>query len=94
MKMPESPSQPRLEPRILAKKFSTPPQSLLGKEARRSNLQGVFHVRRPHKIRNRSILLMDDIFTTGATLEEAAKTLKNAGASRVGYLTLARALSR
>lgn len=83
---------PRLEGKLLVKKHSTFPQSLLGREARRLNLQRVFEVFRPQRIKGRSVLLVDDIFTTGATLEEAAKTLKARGASRVAFLTLARAL--
>jgi len=75
----------------LVKKRSTPPQSLLGREERRLNLSGVFSVSLPRRMRGKSVLLVDDIFTTGATLEEAAKTLKAAGAGRVGYFVLARA---
>lgn len=82
---------PRLERKVLVKRHSTFPQSLLGRESRRLNLHRVFQVPHPRKIQGRSVLLIDDIFTTGATLEEAAKTLKEAGASRVGFLALARA---
>lgn len=74
----------------LIKKRSTPPQSLLGRRERHLNLNGVFSAASPHRIRGKSVLLVDDIFTTGATLEEAAKTLKAAGADRVGYFVLAR----
>jgi len=83
---------PRLERKALVKKHPTFPQSLLGRESRRLNLHRVFRVPHPEKIQGRSILLIDDIFTTGATFEEAAKTLKAAGAFRVGFLALARAL--
>ena len=80
--------------RYLIKKFSTPAQSLLGRKERRLNVDRVFHVMNPRQVKDKSILLVDDIFTTGATLEEAGKTLKEAGASRVGYFVLARTQGR
>lgn len=83
---------PLLARRALAKRRSTFPQSLLGREGRRLNLHRTFRVPHPGRIRGCSILLIDDIFTTGATFEEAAKTLKAAGVSRVGLFALARAL--
>lgn len=84
---------PRLDQTVLVKRRSTFPQSLLGREGRRLNLDRVFQVPHPRRIQGCSILLVDDIFTTGATFEEAAKTLKLAGAARVGFLALARVLS-
>lgn len=75
---------------LLTKKRLTPPQSLLGREERLLNLQGMFRVPSPARIREKSVLLVDDIFTTGATLEEAARTLKQAGALEIGYFVLAR----
>lgn len=84
-------SGPRLLRGGLFKRHSTPPQSLLGRVGRTLNLHRAFWIPFPSRIRGRAILLVDDIFTTGATFEEAAKTLKAAGASRVGYLALARA---
>ncbi len=79
---------------VLLKRRSTPAQSLLGREGREINLKGAFRVSNPHRIRGRWVLLVDDIFTTGATVEEAARTLREAGAARVSYLALARALGR
>ncbi len=87
------PSKIKLGIHILLKKHSTPAQHLRGREARRINLSHVFRVRRAAKIRDKKVLLVDDIFTTGATLEEGAKTLKAAGAGRVGFLALARTLA-
>ena len=66
------------------------PQSLLGREARRINIRRAFHLLRDRAVRGRSVLLVDDIFTTGATLGEVSSLLKSAGAARVGFLTLAR----
>jgi ComF family protein len=57
--------------------------------ARAKNVAGAFAVRRGHNFAGRKICLVDDIKTTGATLNECAKALKQAGASRVFALVLA-----
>jgi len=57
--------------------------------ARAKNVAGAFAVRRGHNFAGRAICLVDDIKTTGATLNECAKTLKQAGASKVFALVLA-----
>lgn len=84
--------QPSLERRLLLKKHSTHPQSLLGKQGRKLNVEGVFRVIHSNRVSGKSVLLIDDLFTTGATFEEAAKALKAAGAVSVGYLALVRTL--
>ena len=71
-------------------KFKT--QSTLNEEERIENVKGTFAVRRPELVRGRTILVVDDIMTTGATLGECARTLKEAGASRVWSVTLARSV--
>ena len=68
----------------------TPPQSASTEADRRKNLRDAFRVRRPERIKERSILVVDDVYTTGATLEELAQTLLSAGAGRVSGFTLAR----
>jgi ComF family protein len=68
----------------------TSPQSASTVAERRKNLQGAFRVRRPDRVRDRSILVFDDVYTTGATLEELARSLLSAGARQVSGLTLAR----
>ncbi len=77
---------------LLQRHRATPPQIKLDGRARRRNLKGAFTVVWPEKIKGRTILLVDDVHTTGATLHECAKTLKKAGALRVEAFTLARAL--
>lgn len=67
-------------------------QSSLSEEERRENVKGTFAVRESSLVRGRTILLVDDIMTTGATLSECAKTLKDAGAWRVWSVTLARSV--
>ncbi len=57
--------------------------------ARARNVAGAFAVRKGHNIGGRNLCLVDDIKTTGATLNECAKTLKQAGASKVFALVLA-----
>lgn len=68
--------------------------SSLNPEERRKNVKNAFIVREKEKIRNKRILLIDDICTTGATAEECSKVLLTAGAKEVTVLTLARTISR
>jgi ComF family protein len=70
----------------------TPPQTAQESGQRRLNVRGAFAVTRPQRIANRSVLLVDDVMTTGATVDECARTLIAAGARRVDVLTLARAV--
>ena len=58
--------------------------------SRRESVTGAFEVRRPRLIENESVLLVDDVFTTGATASACAAALKNAGAKEVFVLTVAR----
>ena len=74
------------QPQVLARIKATAPQYGLAPDKRRSNVRGCFAVQ--GDVRGAKILLVDDILTTGATLDEAAKTLKQAGAKSVYALTL------
>ena len=65
-------------------------QAELSKEKRMENIKGVFEVKNKEKIRDKKILLIDDVYTTGATLEEAARILKEAGAKEVFGVVVAR----
>ena len=79
--------------RLLKKLRDTPPQSQTGSaEKRRANIAGAYACLRPALVQGKRILLVDDIVTTGATLSEAAKVLKKAGAKEVICATLARSL--
>jgi ComF family protein len=69
---------------------ATDPQTTLTRQARLSNLRKAFDVRRPQDLREKRILLVDDVFTTGTTLNECAKALRQAGSGPVFALTLAR----
>jgi ComF family protein len=71
---------------------ATPPQTLQGHIERRHNLRQAFAVKRPRRVANRRVLLVDDVMTTGATADECARTLLAVGARRVDVLTLARAV--
>jgi ComF family protein len=70
----------------------TPPQTSQDSAQRRHNVRGAFVVTHSRRIANRSLLLVDDVMTTGATLDECARTLITAGARRVDVFTLARAV--
>ena len=74
----------------LSRRRATPPQSRLGREERLGNLRRAFRVPRPEKISGLHLLLVDDVATTGATLDAAAATLKNAGAAAVTALAAGR----
>ena len=65
----------------------TKPSKLLGKLERIKNLQGAFGVPKGMKVAE-SVLLVDDIFTTGTTINKVAKLLKRAGCERVYFLTV------
>ncbi len=76
----------------LARTRPTRPQVELSGEERIRNVQGAFAVVRPEEVCGKAILLIDDVFTTGATMNECALVLKEAGASSVTALTVARAV--
>jgi ComF family protein len=82
---------PRIDSGILRKTRATAPQTGLSVAARRENVRGAFDVPSPGRVRDRVVVLVDDVMTTGATLSACALALKNAGARQVLGITLARA---
>lgn len=68
----------------------TPSQGHLSRDQRKANVKGVFAVRDGAALKDKKILLIDDVVTTGATADEAAKTLLKGGARQVNVLALAR----
>lgn len=81
-----------VQPDLLARHRATPSQGHMSPTARRRNVQGAFRLRPGFEelVRDRRVLLVDDVLTTGATAGECARTLKRAGAAAVDVLTLAR----
>ncbi|MFH1954594.1 MAG: ComF family protein [Pseudomonadota bacterium] len=70
----------------------TMPQTSLAKKKRQENVRGAFQLKRPEAVRGKTILLVDDVATTGNTLNECAVALKRAGSKKIYCVTLARAV--
>jgi ComF family protein len=79
-----------LLPNALIRVKNSLPQARLQDAARRTNMADAFVVSESETIKQRNILLIDDVATTGTTLEAAARPLKNAGATSISALVLAR----
>lgn len=75
----------------LIKTRETIPQVELTIEARKENIKGVFSIRDEKLIKNKKILLVDDVYTTGSTLEECARVLREAGAKEIIGVVIAKA---
>ena len=75
---------------LLIKHRSIPSQTSLSQCERAINVYGAFKLKRPARVRGGSFLLLDDVLTTGATANEAARLLKLHGAKRVDFLALAK----
>ncbi len=71
----------------------TPHQTGLSVTARRENVKGAFRARPRQELRGRTIVLVDDVMTTGSTCSEAAQALRNAGAGRILVAVLAKSTS-
>lgn len=80
-----------MDPLLLKRVRATPSQVGLTRDQRRRNVAGAFAVapRRRWKLEGRNVLLVDDVITTGATVDACARTLKRAGAARVDVAALA-----
>lgn len=80
----------RITPFLLARTRPTVSQTGLSGGDRRRNLKDAFRVEAPAQVAGKRLLLVDDIFTTGSTVNECARTLRRAGAKEVQVFTLAR----
>ncbi len=76
-------------PDALQKIRKTMPQISLSREERLENLRDTFAVRNPLSVVGKTVVLVDDVKTTGATLEEAGRVLKQAGAKQIWAITVA-----
>lgn len=76
----------------LVRVVPTDAQTTLSRRARLTNLRKAFLVTSPDEIQGKRILLVDDVYTTGTTVNECAKVLRRAGAGPVYVITLARTL--
>ena len=76
---------------LLRRQRATESQAGLSPHERRVNVRGAFFVPRPEAVRGRHVLLIDDIYTTGATARACAKELRKAGAAVIWVATVARA---
>ena len=75
---------------VLVKIKDNKPQSEMGQDKRKSNVKGVYIIKNNEKINQKKILLIDDIFTTGNTVNECAKILIENSANNVGIFTIAK----
>jgi ComF family protein len=71
----------------LVRQEQTPHQTGMDAVARRANVKGVFAVRKGRLVRGQTVVLVDDVFTTGSTVAEASRELLQAGAAEVLSLT-------
>jgi len=75
---------------VLVKEKNNKPQSDLTKTEREQNIKNVYRVQNSQKIKNKTILIIDDIYTTGNTVKECSRMLQQAGASQIAVLTIAK----
>jgi ComF family protein len=79
-----------LQSRILRRVRPTVSQTGLTRHQRRENVRGAFVVAAPELVKGRAVMIVDDVYTTGTTLNECARILRNAGARQVVVATAAR----
>lgn len=76
--------------RPVYRRYNTPSQTNLSREARTQNLDGAFALRRGADIAGKRVILVDDVFTTGSTANEISRLLKANGAARIAVVTATR----
>ena len=82
----------RIERDVLIRKIPTAPQTALDRTQRAINIKNAFDLNREETIVGKRVLLIDDVYTTGATVNECSRLLLSRGAQQVDVLTLARAI--
>ena len=80
----------KLENKVVIKKNNTKKQSELSKEERKKNVIDAYEIINSEKIKDKSIVLFDDIYTTGSTVNEISKILKRSGAKKILVVTIAK----
>lgn len=85
--------QVKVDPFLLERTRPTVPQTQLSAGERRANVRGAFAVVALERLEEKRVLLVDDVYTSGATVEECAKILSRGGAEVVDVFTLARAVN-
>ena len=83
----------KLAKELLKENFKTKnviEQSKLNKDNREKNIKGAYEIFHINQLKNKKILLVDDIYTTGSTLRECSKILKKSNPKKIGVLTIAK----
>lgn len=80
----------KLETKVLIKIKENKTQSSLNKKQRQENVKDVYKVQNVEKIKEKNVIIFDDIYTTGATVNECARALKLGGANKIAVLTIAK----
>ena len=80
----------QLENKVLFKQKNIISQSELSKTDRKENVKNAFIIQNIEKIKGKKVLIFDDIYTTGSTVDECARILKKVGTSFIGVLTIAK----
>ena len=84
----------KYEKNILIKVQNIVPQSELTKKERQKNIKGAFGIKNAEKIKNKKVLILDDIYTTGSTLNECARILKQFGVEECRNINYCKRLRR
>ena len=79
-----------LDPAVLVRSKETPPQTQLSEEDRRRNVRDAFTLNPAKSVAGKTVLLVDDIYTSGATVNACSRALLGGGVKEVQVLTLAR----